>query len=122
MTYLSLPVRTLLKKYVDDTVPRIMDHEMIFDTLSPPTRRSITMFRTLLRITDLSASCEGVSGLVDNGRSGPGVVQGSWLRQPPRHAKVKEPLHEKRSPDSETRQGEKREGVGRSLWIADGGD
>jgi hypothetical protein len=41
------------------------------------------------------------------------------LRQPPLHTKGKEPLHEKRSPDSETRQGERREGVGSSLWIAD---
>ena len=57
MTYLSLPVRRLFKKYVDVTVPRIRGHNMIRDNHSSSPRRSITTFLTILRITVLSTSC-----------------------------------------------------------------
>ena len=40
-----------------DTVPRIMDHELNPEILSPPTRSSNIAFRTLLGITVLVGGC-----------------------------------------------------------------
>ena len=47
-------------------------------------------------------------------------MQWSLLRQPPPHTNRKEPLHEKRSPDSATRQDERRECVGSTSGLPAG--
>jgi hypothetical protein len=51
------PKDSAIKNTTYDIVPRVMDRQMILDTLPHPTRSSITALRAFFRVAILAGSC-----------------------------------------------------------------